>query len=311
MKTDRFFLKSPFAFLALLTSLTASLPQPAESAVVARFTNGEGTTSPDQYSGTAGDGWAGAWNRRVGSGGTTTITVQNSNPFSEGSGNYLQLVYTRTESGGSNRAGVARAFANNGPGSIDMTQPYTISFDFRPEVLTGWQTSADQIVFSSETTTTIGSPTANAPWALQIRADEGWLVFNGNGAGATSNLNFSSLGLTGLTLGEVYSIAVYIDPLQNGYDLTISVGDTTYRASELNNGQLLGFRTNAIAATANVLQFRMTSDNKNDSFQWSLDNIAVIPEPGSAGLALSGVGGLLFIGSRLFRTVSCLGSSLR
>lgn len=276
------------ALLPLIAiSVAAAIPE-ARSAVIADFSGGDGTTQPDQYKGVAGNGWADAWGSRNGSGGTTTIGVENTNPFGSG-GNYLQLDYLRSTAGGSNRAGVARTFETGTAGGINMTSPYTISFDFRADTLTVFNTSADQFAFSSESSTTIGAFGPDAPWSLLIRGDTGWVVTNGNGSGGVTNLNFSSLGLTSLTVNTIYTIKIFIDPLNSAYDLTITTGGNTYRASDLNGNQLLGFRTNATAASANVLQFRSTNDAVGDEQKWSLDNIAVVPEPHTAALFLGGM----------------------
>lgn len=280
--------------LAVFTSLAG------QAAVIADFSGGNGTSEPDQFLGTPGDGWQTAWSRRVGSGSSENNSVIDTNPLSPGGGNYLAIDYTRTVAGSNSRAGVARQFVNSGMGGIDMTKPYEISFEFRADALVGWTTSADQIVFSSEVSSTIGGPGADSPWALLIRADTGWVVSDGNGSGQiANNFNFSELGLTSLQIGAVYKISVFVDPANNGYDLTISTGATTYRASDLNGGELLGFRTNATAANANYLQFRATNNDVGDTIAWSLDNIAVVPEPTSVALILSGAG--VCFGRRFFR----------
>lgn len=282
------------SFVCILTGIVclgASIS--SSTAAIANFTGGSGTNAPDKYLGTAGDGWDAAWNQRVGSQSTSTFTVTDANPFGIEGGNYLQINYERTAVGsGNNRTGVARPFMNSGDGSIDMTKPYTISFDFRTDALVGWGSSADQIVFSSETTTTIGVAGADAPWALTIRGDNGWTVANGNGSGGiAANLNFSSLGLTTLSIGTIYHIEVFIDYANNGYDLTITTGSNTYKASDLNGNKLLGFRTDSTATNANVLQFRSFTSELG-TINWSLDNIAVVPEPTAATLLVPGIVGI-------------------
>lgn len=274
----------------------------ASAAVIADFSGGSGTTQPDQYLGMAGDGWAEAWSSRTGSQSTSSFTVNDSTPFGPDGGNYLQINYQRTATGtGSNRTGVARPFLTTGSSSIDMSKAYTIAFDFRADTLTGWDSSADQIAFSSESTSTIGSFGADTPWSLLIRGDNRWVVTNGNGVGGISNLDFTSLGLTSLTAGTVYSIKVFIDPEAKGYDLTITAGDTTYRASDLNDGNLLGFRTNATAKDANVLQFRSYTSELG-TINWSLDNIEIasVPEPSVVGMLIGGL-----VGMRLLMRSRC------
>lgn len=255
------------------------------SAITADFSGGDGNTLPDQWQGTAGNGWVDAWARRIGSNSISTFGVQNSNPFGSG-GNYLEVNYAKTAAAGSNRTGVARQFQNSGPSGINLTKPYEIQFQFRVDSLTGWDASTDQFAFSSEATTTIGGLGTDAPWALWLRGDNGWSVGDGNGVGGVTYLNFSSLGLSTVTVGQIYAIHVFVDPLAQGYDLTITAGVDTYRASDLNGGELLGFRTNATAADANVLQYRVLMGGATDAVTWSLDSIAVVPEPGSAFLCL-------------------------
>lgn len=272
----------------LATSISSS------ASAIANFTGGNGTSEPDQFFGIAGDGWADAWSRRVGSQSTSTFTVTDDNPFGAGEGNYLQINYERTAIGsGNNRTGVARTFLT-GDGAIDMTKPYTISFDFRADTLVGWDSSADQIVFSSESTTTISGVGADTPWALTIRGDNGWSVMNGNGSGGIANLNFSDLGLTTLSTNTIYQIGVFIDPINKGYDLTITTGGNTYRASELNGNQLLGFRNDLTATNANVLQFRSYTGELG-TMNWSLDNIAVVPEPTATAILIPCIVGMSFL----------------
>ncbi len=305
--------------LALLPAVTGFLMAGAltsQAAIIADFSGGEGTTSANQYRGTAGEGWTAGWSFRTGSGGstetpsTTVIKVENTAPLTPGGGNYLKVAYQRYIASGSNRAGVARPFATSGETGVDVTQAYTISFDFRVDSLTGWDLNTDQIAFSSESTTTIGSFASTAPWALWLRADEpGWQVRNGNGAGGGSFLDFADIGLDTIEIGAVYSITVEMDPLAGKYDLTISVGNKIYRASQLNGGEWLGFGgSGAQAAASNVLQFRATMSGVGDEVSWSMDNIRVasIPEPGSVALGLGGLAGVFWM---LRRRKTCRGRS--
>lgn len=292
-------MKTKFLAVVWLVLLCAG----AEAAIVADFSGGAGSTSPTEYKGTAGDGWLAGWSSRNGPGGTTYFQVKADTPFREGDGNYLSIDYTRTSEGSSGRAGVARPFSTDPDnGGIDINAPYKISFEFRVEDFGAWNSSSEQLLFSSELSDTIGTFGNNVPWSLWIRGDDGFSVFNGNGSGGSTRLMFSNLGLGYVQANKIYSVDVYVDPLQKGYDLTITVDGTTYRASDLNGGNLLGFRDNSVASSANVLQFRSIVAVGNQVV-WSIDNIAVaaIPEPG-AGALLIGVGGWLvwrFRGSSL------------
>lgn len=267
-----------------------------QAAIIANFSDGEGTILADQFKGKAGEGWTAGWNSRNGSNGTTTFVVENTHPLVSGGGNYLKIGYKRTGAGDSNRAGAARPFATSGALGVDTTKAYTISFDFRIDTLTGWSDSSDQIAFSSESTTSIAAFSGSAPWALWLRADKpGWQVRNGNGTGGGSYLDFGEIGLDTITIGAIYSITIEMDPLAQKYDLTISVDDKVYRASTLNNGQWLGFGgTGAQATASNVLQFRSTMGGVGDEVIWSMDNIRVapVPEPGSVALGLVGLIGI-------------------
>jgi len=268
----------------------------SQAAIIADFSGGEGTSSPNQFKGMAGEGWLDGWNSRNGSNGTTTFTVESTAPLRTGAGNYLKIDYQRNDTGGSNRAGVARPFATTGPTGVDIAQPYTISFDFRIDELKGWDASGDQIAFSSENVTTIGSFAGTAPWALWLRADKpGWQVRDGNGAGGGDFLDFAELGLDTIEVGAVYSVTVEMDPLVGRYDLTIRVGTKVYRASDLNGGDWLGFGgTTQEAKAFNVLQFRATMNGEEDGIAWSMDNlrVAAVPEAGSMALGLGGLIGV-------------------
>src|SRR5688500_897332 len=96
-------------------------PTTARADIVANFDGGNGTTSPDQWTGVAGNGWTTAW----GSGGSTTGTgVVNTTPLSAG-GSYLQFVDDATTTPSYAR----RQYQTSG--NINIAQPYRIAMSYR------------------------------------------------------------------------------------------------------------------------------------------------------------------------------------
>lgn len=270
-----------FLYAAILGLISQGTFLHAE--LIAHFSEGTGASTPDQFEGTPGAGWGTKWLTQKGADGTTTFSVMtpsdsNYAPLNRGE-NYLQIDYIRTGITSNVRAGIARRFNITEPEGIDLTKPYEIYFAFRLDKLTGFSSSADQILFSTENETVIRDSKAAAPWYLWIRGDEGFSVQNGNGNGEGTRINLTArLGLT-VETGVVYSVTVYLNPADFSYDLAISNGLTTYRASDANNGNPLGFRTKTLEGDApNVFQARLVNDRGDDHFTMSFGNLSIVPK---------------------------------
>jgi len=285
-------MKNPnFKVVLLSVGLGSLALHTGYSTTLLEFAGGGSDAAPvtdqvDAYTGMAGGGWAGAWTPGNGSGATTTRTVVDTDPFPSG-GNYLQMNYARTSNNSSSRGGVLRQFSNDpGAGGIDMTAAYRVDFDFRIDAANSAQTaSSDQFLFSAETIAQDQAFSTNTAWRIWGRADLGWTVFDGSGAGTGSVINLNTSALNSFVTGSVYNFSVLVDPTTNTYDVEIGFQGTTYLASDYNGGDALGFWTDDAAPT--FLSFRSTrafDAVTNQTVDWSLDNIQAVPEPRVMGL---------------------------
>ena len=191
-------LASTSAAIALAAAFAAAAPD-AQGAIVANFTDGNGTALPDQFAGTSGAGWATGW----GSVGTTTGTgVVNTSPLA-GGGNYLQVVDDAT----STNLFVRRQYAS--AGEVNVAQPHTISLSYRFDgSIAQFTDFNDRIAIFGDTAAQTTSGATNT-WLIGVAgsntgAGAGQSVFpgewyffdnNGSNAFATSNMFDTNLPL--------------------------------------------------------------------------------------------------------------------
>lgn len=270
----------------------------AHASIVANFDDGTGTTLPDQFAGSAGDGWQGGWNSATTSNSVTASqSVVSTNPLN-GGGNYLTqtLTVTSTPSGGGanqSRVGVSREFGDFG--GVDVTDTVVFGFDFRVDDTQGFTNGFnDTIEFHNSTSGGTGSAGDNSNTAWQVQ-------FQGNG-----NIRYRSASGaidTGADWdeGSVYSFEIISYADTETYDLTI-----------LDDGSPLidvdGISWRGQASLSNVQPtflhivpgiLRSTDGaNLDDFITVSLDNVSIAPIPEPGALALLAAGTLLVAGRR-------------
>ncbi len=262
------------------------------STISANFTDGSGNTSPDQYTGTIGDGWGSAWSRfsQGGSGGgvfSVAPTVANTLPLDLSDPNYLEIDYSYTKASGANitSAGVRRTYDAN---VVDPTKAHTVSFLFRMNSM-----GSHPINIALRGANDVSSSTGSYGWTLNWSAT-GWNAFNGNGSGSQSLQNISGVSQT---VGTVYEVTVSVDPAAGKWGVSITDGTTT---GGLDN---LGFRF-AGQTLDTTLGFVASTDyaNVGATANFSIDRLTItqIPEPGTA-MALLGGGAVLAAARGLYR----------
>jgi hypothetical protein len=247
---------------------------PAASMTMANFDDGNTSAQVDGYPGTAGDGWANAWVESVEGGAsfTTGPSVVSASPFPLGGSNYLTATFT---SGGTNtQATVSRSFADaNG---IDNAQPHVVSFQFRPEDLTGFTNNEDRFFLFDRTSARAGTD-SSCSWMILAAGDtrsgtnwnaNEWFVFDGNkdGGGFYTN-DFVNSGIP-LVAGTDYSFTVAVHPSAQEWDVTISDGTNSFTAKNL------GFRINATEA-GSALNFGGRASSGTDTRSYSMDSLHV------------------------------------
>ncbi|MEX0641322.1 MAG: hypothetical protein WD468_01405 [Pirellulales bacterium] len=302
------------AILSLVVGSTFTCPSQAD--IVANFTDGNGTGSVDQYTGTTGSGWNTVWTPGT-TNATQTPTVVNTTPLN-GGGNYLNV--GATGSAATAVATVRRQYADFGDVDVDAT-PYILSFDYRANTALGdpsaTNSASNRYNIIGSTSATTGTLSGNT-WIAGVYAgtnggttekpigfgatNVGRWVFLDNQTAADSTtpamnaMNFWDSEIS-LATGTVYHFSIYIDPANREYKPTISDGTTTKTSPTL-----LGFR-NETATSSTFLQFHAFMTTASASLGYSVDNIriSIVPEPAAVlfGCVVCGLVGIKLGGRRL------------
>jgi hypothetical protein len=286
MKSPLLHRKTTSALGAALCLFTAAS---SEAAIVANFTDGNGTDTVDQYIGIAGGGWATDWSTNAEGlqGATKTSTVVNTNPLN-GGGNYLST--TVAGDGGQNsRATVSRTYDN---AVVPLNAAHTISFDIRLDEanlanFTATGDPSDYIQAFAHSANNQGEFSSGGTWlvrAVPNATGASWLLYAGNKNG-TGGLVDSGVSFAANT---VYRFVISLDPVNREYNVSIN---GTYTSSTL------GFRQNTTTANPN-LHFGARTSAVGETRTFSLDNvnIAAVPEPSVA--MLGGIGLLALLRRR-------------
>lgn len=270
--------------LVLPTALMAGMLCMAASSwaapVQANFTDGTGTTLPDQFKGTAGDGWAGPWVTSTADGAFKSgyPRIENTTPLN-GGGNYLVV---QADTVGVDAA-ISRQWSDS---AVSYSSPsINISFDYRFDSIGDLNNTAD--VFSIFE----GSSAVDSSFGIYFYgANTGgaqaakWAFYNGtqdDAAFTTSRLSNTNVAVVA---GAVYTFAITLNP-----------ADRTWTASISQNGSLvytsgtLGFNTSSTSVDG-ILNFATRGSFSTDDPKFSIDNISVVPEPTAlAAVALTGM----------------------
>ncbi|MBC8040281.1 MAG: Ig-like domain repeat protein, partial [Opitutaceae bacterium] len=242
-------------------------PSPPSGIVRARFTDGAGTTYPQQFAGVVGDGWTGPWAASASAG----ATVINTAPLQTGSGNYLKL--TRS-SGTSTAEGIYRQWSGT-------TRPYNqfsrLKFDVRIDSDTSvFNSYGDSLHITDRPGGSVGTGGDSRFYIRVIGGSIGtlqtreWGVYNGNGINFTfSDSNFVPSGMICVP-GVTYTFTIDVFAADaagttsgktNGtYDVTITDGTNTVTVpgarfrdyTAFNSGGYLSFSTQQSVATDNL-----------------------------------------------------------
>lgn len=239
----------------------ASMGQAAD--VGTGFEGGSGTATPDQFVGTAGDGWLSAW-----SGSNTSSTVTNASPIDVN--NYV----SSARGGAANDATIRRRFDLDA-GDMVSGEPYQVEWFWRFDGNTAQQTSfADRVHFFANSSAISGSTSSNS-WLIGVGAantvNNGSFYIYDRVDGNFTAPNMVDSGLI-LTTGDIYNFKVIVDPIHARYDATImnvTTGDTFTAARNI-------FRNNSTdAATTQWLHFGTSASVSTDDTTFSLDSLAI------------------------------------
>lgn len=288
MKNYIRFIWKGFAPGLLLAVILGTSPSNA-TVLTLDFTDGNGTTSVDQFNGVAGSGWKAGWTSAAGTSITSTMnTVTNTSPLYTGGGNYLSSTFT--VSGVTTANQWERATRQLDSTAINLNAALTYSFVFR----------SDSILSNANESITIFS--ANGPnpgtgsgdtWKI-TGGGAGWVAFYGNGTSTPSgSITLGTLGTS--SMATSYQFTIYSDPTTQMYNVTI----TNLSNSTTTSSGLISWR--AITTTENSYFDILASSGSTisgQSFGYSIDNISVVPEPASVALFVASSALLIVLGKK-------------
>jgi len=266
--------------------------------IVANFSDGTGSSLPDQYVGAAGDGWARSWYSLTSSGNISISgALDDSKPLNDG-GKYLQVTTSQTGGGGSQQnTSLGRKYTTYG--SVDTSKAHIISFDLRIDswAIGSTNPGSQFIGIYGNTTANMGNNfTSTSSWMIRVFAGasgnasaQTWAAYDGardGSAYSTSNLQDIGSGLT-LQLGVTYSFTIINDPTTGSYKVTITDGETT-----VSTDGWLGYRTSNWGENYDDdlwTVWHQQTLNINDGAKFSVDNISIAAVPEAGSLSLVGV----------------------
>ena len=236
-----------------------------------------------------GSGWLTSWNTYTYRG-PTTATVENTHPFSSG-GNYLHVNYTDNVNNSGGVSIVSRAFD---PNAVSISAPETVSFNIRLDAATHWDSTNEILaVYAGSSSTTLrGSYAAlTNTWSLEYDGLNGWQVLSGDGSGSVLYTAASTPLLSAADGNTVYAVTVQVDPGTRKF--TVSISDGT-RTENWGNGAFSFIDPSATTA-GNYLSF-YSHVRYGVSIDYSVDNVAVVPEASSLSLTVAGAIGIGLLG---------------
>lgn len=245
------------------------------SPIVANFSGGTNTTNPDGYTGAAGNGWSAGWVTTTNTPGSVNVTgaISTASPLNSG-GDYLS-VSVANSSGGTATGFETRQF--NGSTGISVTQPITYSWTFStPSFTTG------QFVFLNNVGSAPSGTGGSNTWVISEN-DSTW-TYRDNTTTVSTTMSIVS--------GSVYKFTLLSDPTSYTYSFKIDniTAGTTYTSPTGIN-----YRNKTGNSDGTYLGYGVFT-NPSSTSTFSLDTIAIVPEPGTMGLTvLSAVAGMFLM----------------
>ncbi len=271
--------------------------------IVAQFTDGNdnfngGFISPtvNSYYGKAGDGWAGPWTTSKTASAAFSSGVINTNPIN-GSGNYLNATLTIAPNI-AGQAAVGRQYYDP-TDSGQLSQPHSISFDFRPE--TNFPVDAnlsDRYQIWDNTSGNQNATSVNNTWAIAAYGDENptgpggvigknWGFLDGNlSSNAFTAQTFIDTGIA-VQANTTYRFEIFTDPTTKTWSATITDGVNSFTS-----GTLLWRNQTAEQAGSHLFWGAQKSGlSEFAAMTYSLDNVSVsIDLPSSPSADFNGDG---------------------
>jgi len=270
--------------------------------VAAHFDGGGSSASPvvdvvDAYTGTSGDGWRSPWKSGTSSAVSTyTVRASGDPDYDEikpgESGAYLEVETDHNKSG--SYAGVTRNYKAFEEG-IDWTTEHIIEFTLRIDEsqadLDADFTAQNDRYQIGEVNSVRYNVDSNSRWMVACYGGTGsfvnaedvgvWVFYDGDGLGSSMDAARNVESTVAVLSGGVYDFTITVDP-----DTKTYVGSVTDGTTEFTTGSL-GWRKATDEIGGNLV-FSTRSDSADDVRAFSLDEVLLIPEPGT--LILLGIG---------------------
>lgn len=270
--------------LLLASSLLIGMPLAVNGALTANFADGTGTDPSSQFIGAAGDGWTTPWALHSVNA-EFEQAVSSANPFSGSfkrfdTDNYLSVNMTSSGTA-AKRTSLSRGYSFGSHLPADTS--YEIAFNIRFDSLGNMGSGEYVGIFDSTTQHQTGTSHGNQSWGLVV-LDRQLTLYNGDRAGKISSIS------TGITVSDSssYGFVITVDPTTSSWYISISHADGIYESAEL------GFRTAIDSDADRYVLFNTLQTQSGDSWEYSLDGLTIIPEPGTA-VGLVGVAILGFV----------------
>lgn len=214
--------------------------------IQASFKEGESSSSVDAYPGMPGDGWAGPW-EVVPKDAPMQVSVA-SDPAMAGNtsspGKFVKVAFPYPMSAVPSSNLISGALCRpleDTHGTIDLSKPYEITFDFRPDTDVNNDAIGGFVIFSGPTK---GGGTGQTDTWIIREGGSTWRWVNGqrtgNGIVLSSNMS--------VVPGTTYHFTIDVDPTAQSWTATISDGTNTvksdtlgFRTSSKDNSRFLGF----------------------------------------------------------------------
>jgi hypothetical protein len=250
------------------------------TAVVANFTDGNGTNLVDQYTGVAGGGWSVPWAAVGGSSALVAGSATQDAPLN-GGGKYLGTTVTTSVAAGT--GAVNRGYTSTGPSSADLATEslHRISFDFRLDSdLSTFTETSDQINLFGDSTSRSSTGPKNT-WTISafgapffnVQART-WAFQNGDTAGTVVSMVDSGVPLVP---GTVYHFTVIVNPIAKQY--TASVSDGMSGAGHSFTSPALVWRgdTPFTHTLTTYVEMAAVGSAAGEQIRYSTDAIAIAP----------------------------------
>lgn len=256
-------------------------------------TNGP-ASDPDQYRGTAGNGWLGGWEFAAFGANDRVFAINDvaTVPFDGASGNYLRMRVVSTNST-AGRLTNDRDYGSFGGFTTDKAGVF--SFVYRVDNTDGFDSTATFLRISDGGSVSSQGET----WQIST-AGTGTKQFVINGGGGQNISTGVNIGL-----GTSYAFTIISDPETQTFDVTIDTdadGSIDFStATSLNYLQNVSEHAGNLVFTGQV-DARVDPNDANarlrTGLQFSVDSISIAPIPEPSAFLLTAAGSVLITGRR-------------